>query len=86
MVIYHIISRLCVQLKTVVYIYTCLQLGILDVKLTSVSLDPHQEYEKKVRNFFLIFKINGIVQCLYNLTDCSLYVDDFIICLRSKSM
>ena len=31
-------------------------------------------------------KINDIVQCLDNLTDCSLYVDDFCICFRSKSM
>ena len=27
-----------------------------------------------------------IVKCLGNLTDCSLYVDDFCICYRSKSM
>ena len=32
-------------------------------------------------------KINDIVKCLLgNLTDCSLYVDDFCICYRSKSM
>ena len=31
-------------------------------------------------------KINDIVQCLGNLTDCSLYVDDFCICYRSKIM
>ena len=31
-------------------------------------------------------KINDIVKCLDNLTDCSLYVDDFCICFRSKSM
>ena len=30
--------------------------------------------------------INGIVKCLGNLTDCSLYVDDFCICYHSKSM
>ena len=29
-------------------------------------------------------KINDIVKCLGNLTDCSLYVDDFCICYRSK--
>ena len=29
-------------------------------------------------------KINDIVKCLDNLTDCSLYVDDFCICFRSK--
>ena len=31
-------------------------------------------------------KINDIVKCLDNLTDCSLYIDDFCICIRSKSM
>ena len=31
-------------------------------------------------------KINDIVKCLGNLTDCSLYVDDFCFCYRSKSM
>ena len=31
-------------------------------------------------------KINDIVKCLGNLTDCSIYVDDFCICYRSKSM
>ena len=31
-------------------------------------------------------KINDIVKCLGNLTDCSLYVDDCCICYRSKSM
>ena len=31
-------------------------------------------------------KINDIVKCIGNLTDCSLYVDDFCICYRSKSM
>ena len=28
-------------------------------------------------------KINDIVKCLGNLTDCSLYADDFCICHRS---
>ena len=31
-------------------------------------------------------KINDIVKCIGNLTDCSLYVDDFCICYRSKGM
>ena len=31
-------------------------------------------------------KIIDIVKSLGNLTDCSLYVDDFCICYRSKSM
>ena len=31
-------------------------------------------------------KINDIVKCLGNPTDCSLYVDDFCICYCSKSM
>ena len=35
---------------------------------------------------FFNIKINDIEKCLGNLTDCSLYVDDFCICYRSKSM
>ena len=31
-------------------------------------------------------KINNIVKCITENTDCSLYVDDFCICYRSKSM
>ena len=31
-------------------------------------------------------KIGDIVKCLSNITDCSLYVDGFCICYRSKSM
>ncbi|MES9951106.1 MAG: reverse transcriptase domain-containing protein [Candidatus Thiodiazotropha sp.] len=31
-------------------------------------------------------KINNIVKCLDQRTDCSLYVDDFCICYRSKNM
>ena len=34
----------------------------------------------------LSIKINDFVKCLGKLTDCSLYVDDFCICYRSKSM
>ena len=30
-------------------------------------------------------KINDIVKCLGNLTDCSLYVDDFCICFAQKA-
>ena len=33
---------------------------------------------------FFNIKINDIVKCLDNLTDCSLYVDDFCICFRKK--
>ena len=35
---------------------------------------------------FLVSKFNDIETYLGNLTDCSLYVDDFCICYRSKSM
>ena len=40
---------------------------------------------RSVFNTFSI-KINDIVKCLGNLADCSLYVDDFCICYRSKSI
>ena len=35
---------------------------------------------------FLTIKINDIVKCLGNLSDCSFYVNNFCICCRSKSM
>ena len=38
-----------------------------------------------LQHFFSI-KMNDIVKCLGNLTACSLYVDDFCFCYRSKSM
>ena len=31
-------------------------------------------------------KINNIVKCLNPGVDCSLYIDDFLICFRSKNM
>ena len=34
---------------------------------------------------FFNIEINDIVKCLDNLTDCSLYVDDFCICFRSRA-
>ena len=34
----------------------------------------------------LNIKTNNIVKCLGDKTDCSLYVDDFCICYRSKNM
>ncbi len=34
----------------------------------------------------LNIKINNIVKCLGPNVDCSLYVDDFLICYRSKNM
>ena len=37
-------------------------------------------------NTFFSIKINDIVKCLGNPTDCSLYVDDFSTCYPSKSM
>ena len=56
------------------------------------SLSDYYDQEQGVpqggvlsRTLFSI-KINDIVKCLGNLTDCSLYVDDFCICYRSKRM
>ena len=38
-----------------------------------------------LQHFFSI-KVNDIAKCVGNLTDCSLYVDDFYICKLSKSI
>ena len=56
------------------------------------SLSDYYEQEQGVpqggvlSTTLFIIKINDIVKCLDNLTDCSLYVDDLCICYRSKSM
>ena len=44
--------------------------------------------ECSVYNTFLNIKLNDIcmLKCVGNLTDCLLYVDDFCIAHRSKSM
>ena len=56
------------------------------------SLSDYYDQEQGVpqggvlfQHFFSI-KINDIVKRVGNFTDCSLYVDDFCICYRSKSM
>ena len=56
------------------------------------SLSDHNDQEQCVpqggvqsKTLFSIKTID-IVKCLCNLTDCSLHVDDFCICYRSKSI
>ena len=56
------------------------------------SLSDYYDQEQGVPQGGVLFttlfsiKINDIVKCLGNLTDCPLNVDDFCICYRSKSM
>ena len=55
------------------------------------SLSDYYDQEQLFQGGVLIttlfsIKINDIVKCLGYLTDCSLYVDDFCICYRSKSL
>ena len=56
------------------------------------SMSDHYDQEQGVHQggdlstTFFSIKINDVVKCLGNLNDCSLYVDDFCICYRSKSM
>ena len=50
------------------------------------SLSDYYDQEQGVLSTTLFsIKINDIVKCLRNLTDCSFF-DDFCICYRSKSM
>ena len=57
----------------------------------SFSLSDHYNHEQGVpqggvlSSTLFSIKINDIAKYLGNLTDCSLYVDDFCICYRSKS-
>ena len=56
------------------------------------TLSDHQDQEMGVPQGGILsvtlfnIKINNIVKALKPGTDCSLYVDDFLICYRSKSM
>ena len=56
------------------------------------SLSEHYDKEQCVPKGDVLsttlfsIKINNIVECLGNLTDCSFSVDDFRVCYRSKSM
>ena len=54
----------------------------------SVYYDQEQgiPYGGVLSSILFSIKFNDIVKCLDNLTDCSLYVDDFCICYHSKSM
>ena len=56
------------------------------VRLETFIRDAFIKKEHVVAVFFDLEKAYDIVKCLGNLTDCSLYVDDFCICYRSKSM
>ena len=56
------------------------------------SLSDYYEQEQGVTQGYVLsttlfsIKINDIVKCLGNLTDCSLNVDDVCICYRSKNI
>ena len=56
------------------------------------SLSDYYDQEQGVPQGYVLsttlfsIKINDIVKCLGNLTDCSLNVDDVCICYRSKSI
>ena len=61
------------------------------VRVGSTLSDVHQQEEGVPQGSILSvtlfgIKINNIVKCLNQGVDCSLYVDDFLICYRSKNM
>ena len=61
------------------------------VRVGSTLSDLHQQEEGVPQGSILSvtlfgIKINSIVKCLNPGVDCSLYVDDFLICYRSKNM
>ena len=62
-----------------------------NVRVGSTLSDTHQQEEGVPQGSILsvtlfAIKINNIVKCLKPGVDCSLYVDDFLICYRSKNM
>lgn len=61
------------------------------VRIGSTLSDTQQQEEGVPQGSILSvtlfgIKINNIVKCLNQGVDCSLYVDDFLICYRSKNM
>ena len=61
------------------------------VRVGSTLSDLHEQEEGVPKGSILSvtlfgFKINNIVKCLNPCVDCSPYVDDFLICYRSKNM
>ena len=61
------------------------------VRVGSTLSDLHEQEEGVPQGSILSvtlfgIKINNIVKCLNQDVDCSLYVDDFLICYRSKNM
>ena len=61
------------------------------VRVGSTLSDTQQQEEGVPQGSILSvtlfgIKINNIVKCLNQGVDCSLYVDDFLICYRSKNM
>ena len=61
------------------------------VRLGNTVSDPHDQEQGVPQGSILSvtlfnIKINNITKCLNTGTDCSLFVDDFLICFRSKNM
>lgn len=68
-----------------------LQDRVFNVRLGSILSDKHEQEmgvpQGSVLSVTLFsIKINSIVKSISSDVDCSLYVDDFLICFRSKSM
>ena len=85
------IHKLGLRGRLPIFIENFLADRIMQVRVGS-SLSDYYDQEQGVpqggvlSTTFFNIKINDIVKCLGNFTDCSLYVDDFCICYRSKSM
>ena len=85
------IHKLGLRGRLPTFIETFLADRAMQVRVGS-SLSDYYDQEQGVPQWDVLsttlfsIKINDTVKCLGNLTDCSLYVDDFCICNRSKSM
>lgn len=61
------------------------------VRVGTTLSDPHEQEMGVPQGSILSvtlfsIKLNNIVKCLQPGVDCSLYVDDFLICYKSKNM
>ena len=77
--------------RLAVFVQNCLSNREFKVRVGSTLSETHNQEQGMPQGSILSvtlfsLKINNIVKCLNPGVDCSLYVDDFLICYRLKNM